>query len=88
MRLTMLGTGKALVTNCYNTCFVLSEEERCILVDGGGGNGIQRQLLLAGFDWKKMRHIIVTHKHMDHLLGIFWVNYPGLKAEACKSLVD
>ena len=58
MRLTMLGTGKALVTNCYNTCFVLSEEDRRILVDGGGGNGIQRQLKAAGFDWKKMRHII------------------------------
>ena len=26
MKLTMLGTGNALVTECYNTCFVLSDE--------------------------------------------------------------
>ncbi len=73
MRLTMLGTGNALVTHCYNTCFVLEEDGRHFLVDGGGGNGLIRQLALAGFDWKDMRHILVTHKHMDHVLGIFWM---------------
>lgn len=25
MKLTMLGTGNALVTECYNTCFVISD---------------------------------------------------------------
>ena len=30
----MLGTGNAQVTECYNTCFVLEEEGRCLLVDG------------------------------------------------------
>ena len=25
MKLTMLGTGNAVVTECYNTCFVLEE---------------------------------------------------------------
>ena len=30
MNITMLGTGNAMVTECYNTCFVLerSEERR------------------------------------------------------------
>ena len=28
MKLAMLGTGNALVTECYNTCFVV--EDRCI----------------------------------------------------------
>ena len=28
MKLTMLGTGNAVVTECYNTCFVLEDEER------------------------------------------------------------
>ena len=28
MKLTMLGTGNALVTECYNTCFVLEENEK------------------------------------------------------------
>ena len=27
MKLTMLGTGNALVTECYNTCFVTEDED-------------------------------------------------------------
>ena len=27
MKLTILGTGSALVTECYNTCYVLTSEE-------------------------------------------------------------
>ena len=42
MKITMLGTGNAMVTECYNTCFVLSEQQQDLqyfLVDAGGGNG-------------------------------------------------
>lgn len=73
MKLTMLGTGNAAVTECYNTCFVLEDEGQCLLVDGGGGNTILRQLKHAGYNWADMRHIFVTHKHIDHLLGIVWM---------------
>ena len=38
MELIMLGTGNAMVTRCYNTCFVLRSGEQHLLVDGGGGN--------------------------------------------------
>ena len=44
MDLTLLGTGNALVTRCYNTCFLLSEGDDQLLVDGGGGNTILSQL--------------------------------------------
>jgi len=73
MELTMLGTGNASVTECYNTCFVLSEGGKHILVDGGGGNLLLQRFRAAGFKWQDMRHIIVTHKHIDHLLGIVWM---------------
>ncbi len=73
MRLTMLGTGKAEVTECYNTCFVLQNEKGYFLVDGGGGVGLLRQLRRAGIGWKELRTIFVTHRHLDHLLGIFWM---------------
>lgn len=73
MDITMLGTGNALVTECYNTCFVLSENEKYFMVDGGGGNTILHQLKHAGFDWMDMREIFVTHKHVDHLMGIIWM---------------
>ena len=73
MKLTMLGTGNALVTECYNTCFVISDGDKHFLVDGGGGSGILRQLKHAGFDWKDMREIFLTHKHVDHFTGILWL---------------
>lgn len=73
MKLTMLGTGKAVVTECYNTCFVLSDKNRHFLVDGGGGSGILKQLKDAGIDWQDIHDIFVTHKHMDHILGVMWM---------------
>ena len=49
MNITMLGTGNAMVTECYNTCFVLEDGDKHLLVDGGGGNTLLRQLKQAGF---------------------------------------
>ena len=73
MELTMLGTGNALVTECYNTCFVLQEDQKYFMVDGGGGSTILHQLKHAGINWKDIKTIFVTHKHIDHLLGIVWM---------------
>lgn len=73
MELIMLGTGSATATECYNTCFLLKENNTCFLVDGGGGNGILTQLNKAGTDWKTIRDIFVTHKHIDHIMGIIWM---------------
>lgn len=73
MKLTMLGTGNAVVTNCYNTCFVLSDDGKYFLVDGGGGNGILSRMKDAGIDWHDIHDIFVTHKHMDHILGVMWM---------------
>ena len=78
MKLTMLGTGNAVVTECYNTCFVLEDEERTqedryFLVDGGGGNGLLHQLTEAGISWKDIRVMFLTHRHLDHLMGMIWM---------------
>lgn len=73
MKLTILGTGNAIVTECYNTCFVMQEEDQYFLVDGGGGSTLLRQLKYAGIDWKNIRNIFVTHKHLDHITGILWM---------------
>jgi len=73
MNLTMLGTGNALVTECYNTCFILHENNQYFMVDGGGGNMILHQLKHAGIDWKQVKNVFVTHKHVDHITGILWM---------------
>ena len=69
----MLGTGNATVAECYNTCFLIEDNGRLFMTDGGGGNTILRQIRHAGYDWKDIRHIFVTHKHIDHLMGIIWI---------------
>ena len=69
----MLGTGNALVTKCYNTCFTIKDNDKYLLVDGGGGNQILSQLEMAGINYMDLRHIFVTHKHIDHILGIVWL---------------
>lgn len=73
MNLTMLGTGNALATRCYNTCFVISDGPRHLLVDGGGGNGVLSQLERAGIDWRDIHEVFVTHNHTDHVLGVIWI---------------
>ena len=79
MRLTMLGTGHALATKCYNACFALQDDAmgkapgRTFLVDAGGGNGILTQLERAGIDWHSIHDLFVTHTHVDHLLGSVWI---------------
>lgn len=73
MKLTMLGTGHALVRECYNTCFVIEDNQKYFMIDGGGGSAILHQLQSAGFNWMDMREIFVTHKHIDHLFGIIWM---------------
>ncbi|MDO5425970.1 MAG: MBL fold metallo-hydrolase [Eubacteriales bacterium] len=73
MKLIMLGTGNAMVTKCYNTCFALENEDAYFLVDAGGGNGIFHQMEGAKIPFEKIHHMFVTHGHTDHILGVFWV---------------
>lgn len=71
--ITMLGTGNALATRCYNTCFTLHGKEGVLLVDAGGGNGILTQLERAGMRCEDIHNLFVTHAHTDHLLGCVWM---------------
>ena len=73
-RLIFLGTGNAMVTKVFNTCFLIETSDReLFLTDAGGGNGILRQLELVGVDYNKLHHMFVTHAHTDHIMGVVWV---------------
>ena len=72
-RLVMLGTGNAMCTRCYNTCFWLRTPGGGLMVDAGGGNGIFRQLHRAHVAFEDIHHIFVTHCHTDHIMGIIWM---------------
>lgn len=73
VKLTMLGTGNAIVSHIYNTCFVVSSDNISFLVDAGGGNGILSQMDKAGISLSEIHDVFVTHAHTDHMLGVLWV---------------
>lgn len=69
----MLGTGNAIVTKCYNTCFILRTAKTMLLVDAGGGNGVLLQLEKVKIDLTDIHHMFITHAHTDHILGAVWI---------------
>ncbi len=73
MEIIMLGTGHGSVTECYNTCFALKENDEYFLVDTGGGNGIINNLKATGIEMKKVKNIFISHTHIDHIVGIIWI---------------
>ena len=72
-KLHVLGTGNAMVTEVYNTCFAVENENGLLLVDAGGGNGILRQMKYAGLSFGRVHDLFITHAHPDHLNGVVWV---------------
>jgi ribonuclease Z len=46
---------------------ILAGEHR-FLIDCG--EGTQRQILRSGIGFKKLNHILLTHAHLDHILGL------------------
>ena len=72
MKITMLGTGHAIIDEYYNTCYVLSEDNHYFMIDGGGGKTLLTQLKKVNINPLDIHDVFVTHKHLDHIMGIFW----------------
>ena len=72
-RLIVLGTGNANATRCYHTCFAVDFGFDLLLCDAGGGSGILRQLEDASIGLERVHHLIVTHAHTDHVMGVIWL---------------
>jgi len=68
-KITFLGTGSARVTDRYNTCFIVEQEDHSLLVDCGGGHEILRQFKENDINIEKIDAIFISHSHADHLLG-------------------
>jgi ribonuclease Z len=70
--LTFLGTSASVRSTERNHPGLLVEAgNHRILVDGGEGR--QRQLLRVGAGFRRLDRLLLTHGHLDHVLGI-----PGL----------
>lgn len=70
--LTFLGTSASVPSAARNHPGLLVEaESHRILIDCG--EGTQRQLLRSGAGFRRLDRLLLTHGHLDHILGI-----PGL----------
>src|SRR4030066_55680 len=47
---------------------VVMHDEYRFLIDCG--EGTQRQIMLSGLGFKRMNRILITHGHLDHILGL------------------
>jgi len=73
-KINFLGTGSAMVTKCFNTCFTISDENNeHFLVDTGGGNLILTNLEKARIPLNKIHNMFLSHSHNDHINGISWI---------------
>jgi ribonuclease Z len=71
--INVLGTGSAMVTKCYNTCFTISNGKEHLLVDTGGGNTILSNLEKLDISISDIHHVFISHRHNDHISGIVWI---------------
>ena len=72
-KIKMLGTGHGFVFDIYNTCFLLENDNKFLLVDTGGGAEIVRRLKHFNVELKDVHNIFVSHCHTDHILGLMWM---------------
>lgn len=67
--LTFLGTSASAPSVSRNvTSTLLLYRDYRFLIDAG--EGTQRQLLKSGMGFRNLEHILITHAHLDHILGL------------------
>ena len=72
-KIIMLGTGHGGVTDLYNTCFLLINGNKHLLVDTGGGIEIIKRLRLKDYNLSDIHDVFISHCHTDHLFGLIWI---------------
>ncbi len=67
--LTFLGTSASAPSVARNvSAALLTYREYRFLIDAG--EGTQRQLLKSGLGFRKLERVLLTHAHLDHILGL------------------
>ena len=91
-RVVFLGTGGALNPERYQAAMLVQAADTSFLLDVGGGLGIVRRLLACEVDPLSVRHIVLSHRHLDHVGGLepllMYVFYAAYRTGAPPPAVD
>ena len=63
---------------------VIKHDEFRFLIDCG--EGTQRQILQSGIGFKNLNHILITHGHLDHILGLAGLFSTFMRWEAIEEI--
>ena len=70
MQVTVLGTGAPLCQRIATGMMVQATDCPPLVIDTCGGYEFARQVVRVGRTLQDLRHIILTHRHMDHIGGM------------------
>ncbi len=83
--LVFLGTSASAPSAKRNLpALVIKHDEFRFLVDCG--EGTQRQILQSGIGFKRLNRILITHSHLDHILGLAGLLSTFLRWESIEEL--
>ncbi|MEM5828463.1 MAG: MBL fold metallo-hydrolase [Candidatus Aenigmatarchaeota archaeon] len=76
--------------NGYSNSFIIEFEENVILIDCGFDKKAKNILKKLKEIGKPLKYILITHSHIDHILGLheIYKNYPYAKIVAHKNSVE
>jgi ribonuclease Z len=83
--ITFLGTSASAPSPKRNLpSYLIQHDEYRFLVDCG--EGTQRQILQSGIGFKRLNRILITHGHLDHILGLAGLISTFMRWESTESL--
>ena len=83
--ITFLGTSASAPSPKRNLpAYLVQHDEYRFLVDCG--EGTQRQILQSGIGFKRLNRILITHSHLDHILGLAGLISTFMRWESIDSL--
>jgi len=83
--ITFLGTSASAPSPKRNLpAYLVQHDEYRFLVDCG--EGTQRQILQSGVGFKRLNRILITHGHLDHILGLAGLLSTFMRWESIESL--
>ena len=66
----VLGTCAGISDSGVTLSGVVQHNDKCLLVDTGEGMQVLKQLRLSGIKISNIHDVFISHKHIDHLLGL------------------